>query len=166
MRKRDKGLGPGTTDTARIDMDTLRASARANEVVEKAGSRRQSGSQSQSSHQADQSASPSEHQQQQQQQQQQHLQQQPPQPQQQQQQQQQHHQGSFQLVAVMGSAPTGQSGQSVIAPPTTAQPMSVPPPSWATSATAGGRGYVPDPIQHQSFIRAPQHATSNGTSPR
>jgi hypothetical protein len=161
MRKKDKGLGPGTTDTPRIDMDTLRASARANEVVEKPGSRKQSGSLSQSSHQADQSASPSEQQQQQSQ----HLQQQPPTPQQQQQQQ-QHHQGSFQLVTVMGSAPTGPSGPSVIAPPTTAQPMSVPPPSWATSATAGGRGYAPDPIQHQPFIRASQHATSNGTSPR
>jgi hypothetical protein len=168
MRKRDKALGPGNADVPNIDMDTLRASTRANDIIDKNISRtsKQSTSQSQS---ADESTSPTEHAKQ--------LPPHPPPPlQQQQHHHHHHHQGSFQLVPVMttngpppnsdiGNRVHGQQGQSVITSQNTGS-MSVPPPPWATSASPGGRGYAPDQIQHQSFMRTSHHPTPNGTSPR
>jgi len=152
MRKRDKAFGPAAADAPRIDMDTLRASARAADLSDKPHGRssKQSASQSQSQpQQANETTSPTESGKQ------------LP----------QHHQGSFQLVPVIppssNAPPPGSDmgSRQVMSAPNSA-PMPVPPPPWATPASSGGRGYAPDQLQHQSFIRTSQHATSNGTSPR
>jgi hypothetical protein len=151
MRKREKAHG-SNGDVPRIDMDTLRASARAADLADKTHSRSSKQQASQSNHMSD-SSSPVEHAKQ------------PP----------QHHQGSFQLVPMMTSGPTVppeagpiqvQQAQQVMAPPNSAS-MTVPPSPWATPAppVSGGRGYAPDQLQHQSFMRTSQHAKSNHTSP-
>ena len=75
---------------------------------------------------------------------------------------QQHHQGSFQLIPMM---PTPQESELDRAsqdshqgiPPGSAHMMGpIPPPPWSTSVqstTPGARGYAPEQLQHQSFLR-------------
>ena len=162
MRKRDKTLGQGVPDPPTIDMDTLRASARAADNVDKTQTQQLS---DQPSMQVDESTttSPANH-----------TKQLPPQPPPSQpQSQQQHHQGSFQLVQVMTSSggnapppppPSVPPPTSVIPPPNAAQ-MPVPTPPWAASGTpasapGSGRVYAPDQLSHQSFMRTAD------TSPR
>ena len=155
MRKREKTHG-SSGDAPRIDMDTLRASARAADLADKTHSRSSKQQASQPHHMSE-STSPVDHAKQ------------PP----------QHHQGSFQLVSMMTSgsntsAPSEASPVQVqqpqqVMPPPSSGSMSVPPPPWATSAPpslSGGRGYAPDQLQHQSFMRTSQHGKSNHTSPR
>jgi hypothetical protein len=151
MRKRDKTLVPGTNDAPRIDMDTLRASARANEVMVDHQNRPSKPTSQSPPSQEDGSMSPGDHGKR------------PPQPTQ------QPHQGSFQVVSVMasgpGAPPPGSDisarvhGQPGVLPPNGAT-VSVPAPPWVTTTVNGGRGYAPDQLQHQSFMR-----TSNGASP-
>lgn len=158
MRKRDKAGGNG--DAPRIDMDTLRASARAADLADKSHSR----SKASRSQQSIEPTSPME----------------PGKPLPQ-----QHHQGSFQLVQMMPQdlAPPPPHPEPIRVPPPQQQQHShqsmpqsasslsaAPPPPWATnvpSSSAGGaRGYAPDQLQHQSFMRTSQHPTATHTSPR
>lgn len=161
IRKRDKAGGNG--DVPRIDMETLRASARAADIAEKSRPSKQGqGSRAQ---QAVKVASPME----------------PAKPL-------QHHQGSFQLSTMLTSDPNSSSISSITSDPTrmgpqqpqqqavqpqqqqnphqslpsSSAPMSVPPPPWATtsnpsSAGSGARGYAPDHLQPQSFVRSSHH---------
>jgi hypothetical protein len=149
MRKRDKN-GPNG-EVPHIDLETLRASARAADIAtaEKAHSR--SAKQGSRSHQSE-PASPMS------------TAKQPP----------QHHEGSFQLVNMVGPDPSSSTmttDTSRVPPtlaqqqPSMAQPTSAPPPPppWSTTSvppTAGGaRAYAqPDHnIQQQSFMRSSQH---------
>lgn len=157
MRKRDKAGGNG--DAPRIDMDTLRASVRAADLADKSHSR----SKASRSQQSIEPTSPME----------------PGKPLPQ-----QHHQGSFQLVQMMPQdlAPPPPHPEPIRVPPpqqqhshpsmpqSTSSLSAAPPPPWATnvpSSSAGGaRGYAPDQLQHQSFMRTSQHPTATHTSPR
>ena len=146
MRKRDKANGNG--DLPRIDLETLRASARAADVSDKTQPRKGVSR----SNQSIEPASPMETGQ-------------PP----------QHHQGSFQLVSMLpqesavssesSHAPTQPTHQNTAPPPGS---LTAPPPPWATSvAPTSGRGYPPEHLQHQSFMRSSQHPSSTAhTSPR
>ncbi|KAF8896119.1 hypothetical protein BD779DRAFT_562732 [Infundibulicybe gibba] len=140
MRKRVKAQGSGG-EPPRIDMDTLRASARAADLADKSHPR---SSKQQASQSEPASPMESEHQQQQQQP------------------QQQHHQGSFQLSMMTpdhnSSSTPSESGR--VALQTMQQPssggMALPQPSWGggpPSSASGGRGYPPEQLQHQSFMR-------------
>ncbi|TFK74151.1 hypothetical protein BDN72DRAFT_886516 [Pluteus cervinus] len=135
MRKRDKAHGPNG-DPPRIDLDTLRASARANEANEKSRTSKQ---QSQSMHQADEPSSPMD---------------------------QQHHQGSFLVMMPPESTTNSNSAPAVDrmstqphhAMPSSSGAMAVPP-HWGSAAPSANRGgYAPE--QHQSYMRSSQ------TSPR
>ncbi|GLB40279.1 putative zinc finger binding to DNA consensus sequence [AT]GATA[AG] [Lyophyllum shimeji] len=151
QRKREKQAGPNG-EAPRIDMETLRASARAADVGEKS-SRSKHSARSQPSNDP---TSPND------------TGKSLPQ---------QHHQGSFQLVPMMppetSSAPTDSGRVSSQQPPPQPhqgmQPsMSVPAPPWATSVPSSApaaRSYAPDQLQHQSFMRT-SHQTTNHTSPR
>lgn len=148
MRKRDKANGNGNGDLPRIDLETLRASARAADVSDKTQPRKGVSR----SNQSIEPASPMETGQ-------------PP----------QHHQGSFQLVSMLPQesavssesihAPTQPAHQNTAPPPGS---LTVPPPPWATSvAPTSGRGYAPEHLQHQSFMRSSQHPSSTAhASPR
>ena len=143
MRKRDKNNG----ETPHIDLETLRASARAAENAEKASRAKQASrsQQSEPSSPADVKQPP------------------PPPPQ-------QHHQGSFQLVNVITSAPDHTNSASAVsneanrAPPAPthnsmhAAAAGIPPPPWATPAPPPPtRPYASnDHMQHQSFMRSSQ----------
>lgn len=149
MRKSNKIHGTGG-DAPRIDMDTLRASARAADLTDKPRSKR--------SQQSAEPTSPMESTK--------------PLPQ-------QHHQGSFQVVAMMppsnlaSNPPHAEpsrvpSQHTIQTMPQSTSSMSVPPPPWATAVPppAATRGYAPDQLQHQSFIRSSQHSAVSHTSPR
>ncbi|KAF5372778.1 hypothetical protein D9615_010134 [Tricholomella constricta] len=154
QRKRDKLAGPNG-EAPRIDMETLRASARAADLADKSHSRSKHSSRSQQSE----SISPMETGK--------------PLPQ-------QHHQGSFQLVAMM-PPDASSSADSARAVPQQPQPqphqtmqqqqpgsMAAPTPPWSTSvqpSAPAARGYAPEQLQHQSFMRT-SHQTTNHTSPR
>lgn len=150
MRKRDKA-GPNG-EPQHIDLETLRASARAAETADKASrSNKQSSSRS---HQPD-SASPMDS-----------VKQTP-----------QHHQGSFQLVNMMApdpnstsSIPTPQQPAAQLPPPPQQPQQSQPPPlpptsiqpsqtQWATAPPPGRMYAQNDHMQHQSFMRTSQHAS-------
>jgi hypothetical protein len=147
MRKSNKLHGAGG-DAPRIDMDTLRASARAADLSDKPRSKR--------SQQSDEPTSPMESAK--------------PLPQ-------QHHQGSFQVVPMLPQnltpstphpEPSRVPAQHTIQAMSQSTSIPVPPPPWATTVpppSAAARGYAPDQLQHQSFIRSSQHTTIN-TSPR
>ncbi|KAH9481597.1 GATA zinc finger domain-containing protein 10 [Psilocybe cubensis] len=139
MRKRDKNGANG--EAPQIDMETLRASARAAEIDKPSRSK-----QAQSRSHPSEPASPAE------------VKQQTPQ---------QHHQSTFQLMNMM--APTTEQSSSTMssessrAPPPPQSHNSMPPPSlppqppWSTSSTP--RLYAaPEHLQHQSFIRGSQHS--------
>ena len=153
MRKRDKN-GPNG-EAPHIDLETLRASARAADIAtaEKAQSR--SAKQSSRSHQQSEPTSPM------------NAAKQPP----------QHHEGSFQLVNMMAPDPsssatmstdTGRAPPLLTQQPSMTQPSAaLPPPPWSTnpappSAGSGTRPYAqPDHIQQQSFMRSSQHSSVN-----
>jgi len=139
MRKRDKAQGTNG-DLPRIDLDTLRASARASDTGDKARSSKQ---QSQSSHPSDEPSSSTE-------------QAMPPPPQRQQVQ--QHHQGSF-LVMMAPDAPT-QSFQEM---PSDSSAISLPGNQWARAAPPTNHGYAPEPMQHQSYMRSSQPAPQSSS---
>jgi len=142
MRKRDKNNTNGEPPV--IDMETLRASARAADIADKSS---RSSKQAPKSRQTD-PTSPLDSKQAA-----------------------QHHQSSFQLVTPMVAEPStsttatetsraqaipSQQHQSM--PP----PNSLPPPPWATPATTSGRVYATaDHLQHQSFMRSSQHTPAN-----
>ncbi|KII85081.1 hypothetical protein PLICRDRAFT_701268 [Plicaturopsis crispa FD-325 SS-3] len=144
MRKRDKATGPDG-QPPRIDMETLRASARAADLTssEKSHARRQSTNRLRQPVDASSSTSPRD----------------APPP---------HtttHQGSFQLVSMVSLSDDGhmQSTQGQQGMMTT-QGQMVPPPPWATSGP--GRGpYVQENMPHQSFMRSSQPSASSGASP-
>jgi hypothetical protein len=147
IRRNNKIHGNGG-DAPRIDMDTLRASARAADLTDKPRSKR--------SQQSAEPTSPMESAK--------------PLPQ-------QHHQGSFQVVTMMPqnlasntpqSEPSRVPSQHTIQTmPQSTSSMPVPPPPWATvPSPAATRGYAPDQLQHQSFIRSSQHSAVTNTSPR
>lgn len=155
MRKRDKADPTG--QTPRIDLETLRASARAAESSDKLRSKHKSVPEPSSP--ADTKPNP-----------------------------QQHHQGSFQLMNVMAqeSAPVPSESNRTIPPPqvTQAPPpvqpasSSLPVPPWATPqqsqppppasapTSSHGRGYPPEHLQHQSFMRTSQHSSAPQASSR
>ncbi|KAJ8692585.1 hypothetical protein PTI98_009883 [Pleurotus ostreatus] len=155
MRKREKQHG-NNPDAPRIDMETLRASARAADIGgEKQSSRpsKQHGNQSNENE-----SSESKHQ-----------------PGGAQPHQQPHHQGSFQVMQV--TTPTDMAvrmqtdhvaAQQSLPTPASATTLP-PPPPWAT-APSSSRGYpLQDQMQHQqhqSFLRTSDHGSSNHTSPR
>ena len=156
MRKRDKN-GPNG-EVPHIDLETLRASARAADIAtaEKAHSR--SAKQNSRSHHSE-PASPM------------NVAKQP---------QQQHHEGSFQLVNMItpdsGSSTmttdTSRGPSTLTQQPSMTQPApAIPPPPWSTNPTpagaAGGRAYTqPDHnIQQQSFMRSSQHPSINHAAP-
>jgi hypothetical protein len=147
MRKSNKIHGAGG-DAPRIDMDTLRASARAADLTDKPRSKR--------SQQSTEPTSPMDSTK--------------PLPQ-------QHHQGSFQVVTMIPQTvssnppePSRVSSQQHTLQQTMSQSsgsMSVPPPPWATAVPPPAtRGYAPDQLQHQSFIRSSQHSAVTQPSPR
>ena len=190
MRKRDKALGGAGGEAPRIDMDTLRASARASEsgmdkarmgkvgvgpgtgmgmegdkVGESGGlvqvsSTTTVNTTTNATNATNANVAPNHHHHHQHQHQQHH-----------------HHQGSFQLVppvvaAVVASGPGVPSSSSVASVAATSPASgAVPPPPWggaaaAAAAAAGRTGYAPESMahqQHQSFMR-----TSHGpaSSPR
>jgi len=151
MRKRDKNGLNG--DVPHIDLETLRASARAADIAtaEKAHSR--SAKQGSRSHQSE-PASPM------------NAAKQPP----------QHHEGSFQLVNMIAPDPSTSTMSTdtsrvppTLAPPPPQQPSMAqassapPPPPWSTTSVppnaAGARTYAQADhnIQQQSFMRSSQH---------
>ena len=148
MRKRDKNGANG--EVPHIDLETLRASARAADIAtaEKAQSRKQ-GSRS---HQSE-PASPM------------NAVKQPP----------QHHEGSFQLVnmAPDPSSSTMSTDTSRVLPtlaqqqPSMAQTSTASQPPWSTTSVpptaVGTRTYAPPDhnIQQQSFMRSSQHPSIN-----
>lgn len=142
MRKRDKNGSNGETPV--IDMETLRASARAADIADKSS---RPSKQASRSHQSE-PASPMDSKQAA-----------------------QHHQSSFQLVTPMATdpSPSTMAAETSRAQATPSQqhqsmpqPGSLPPPPWATSAPSSGRVYpAPDHLQHQSFMRgSANHAPS------
>lgn len=149
QRKRDKLAGPNG-EPQRIDMETLRASARAADLADKSHSRSKQNSRSQQSIEP---TSPMETGK--------------PLPQ-------QHHQGSFQVMPMMPPEPSPtshsdsgrssqQSHQGMQPPPPS---MAAPAPPWSTStqpSAPGARNYAPEQLQHQSFMRT---SHPNHTSPR
>ncbi|KAF8071798.1 hypothetical protein FPV67DRAFT_1747001 [Lyophyllum atratum] len=150
QRKRDKQAGPNG-EAPRIDMETLRASARAADVADKSHSRSKHNSRSQ---QSTEPTSP--------------LETGKPLPQ-------QHHQGSFQLAIMPPDPPSSASTDSGRVPSQQQphqgmqSPMSVPAPPWSNSvqsSTPAARGYAPDHLQHQSFMRTSHPTTNHNTSPR
>ncbi|KAF8905062.1 hypothetical protein CPB84DRAFT_636067 [Gymnopilus junonius] len=139
VRKRDKNGG----DAPHIDLETLRASARAADIAEKAAKSKQASRSQQSE-----PNSPSD------------IKQQTPQ---------QHHQSTFQLVNVIAPGPD-QNASTLPSDPNRAPPpppqahssvhtTAIPPPPWATpAAPASSRVYSStDHLQHQSFMRSSQH---------
>ncbi|KAG6862460.1 hypothetical protein C0995_000006 [Termitomyces sp. Mi166 len=135
QRKREKQAGPNGEALPRIDMETLRASARAAEV-DKLTTRTKNGR----SQQSNESTSPME----------------PGKPLPQ-----QHHQSSFQLVPMVVTEdpvpapppPPSQQQQSTLG--------SAPTPPWQASVQqppSTVRAYAPDQLQHQSFIRTSHQA--------
>ena len=155
MRKRDKNATNG--EVPHIDLETLRASARAADIAtaEKAHSR--SAKQSSKSHQAE-PTSPMNA-----------AKQQPS----------QHHEGSFQLVNMIAPDPSSStiSTDASRVPPALTQQLTqsntaLPPPPWSSNPappTASGttRAYAqPDHIQQQSFMRSSQHSSINHAPPR
>lgn len=155
MRKRDKNGANG--EVPHIDLETLRASARAADIAtaEKAHSRKQ-GSRS---HQSE-PASPMNA-----------VKQQPP----------QHHEGSFQLVNMTPdpSSSTMSSDTSRVPPPTLAQQQQQQPSMTQTSSAPWSTNVVPpstaartyaqpdhNNIQQQSFMRSSQHPSINHASTR
>jgi len=155
MRKRDKN-GPNG-EVPHIDLETLRASARAADIAtaEKAHSR--SAKQGSRSHQSE-----------------------PASPMAAVKQPQQHHEGSFQLVNMITPDPSSSTlstDTSRVPPTLTQQPsmgqpsIALPPPPWSTNpaptAAGGTRAYAqPDHIQQQSFMRSSQHSSVNHAPPR
>jgi hypothetical protein len=150
QRKRDKMAGPNG-EAPRIDLETLRASARAADMDKN----QRKASRSQPSE----PTSPSEAGK--------------PLPQ-------QHHQGSFQLIPMMPPPQESAPPPTVAAsepnrapshpqqhpPPHQGMPQNMvgaipPPPPWSTAPPQ--RGYAPEQLQHQSFLRTP-HTSNN--SPR
>ncbi|RDB26357.1 hypothetical protein Hypma_006747 [Hypsizygus marmoreus] len=143
QRKMDKTVGPNG-EVPRIDMETLRASARAADLADKSHGR------SKRSQPSIEPISPMESGK--------------PLPQ-------QHHQGSFQLIPMMPQDPS--SSAHAEPNRVSSQPhqgmaqsgsMAAPAPPWQTnvpSSAPGTRSYAPDQLQHQSFMR-----TSHHTSPR
>lgn len=156
MRKREKADPTGP----RIDLETLRASARAAETSDKARSKHKNVVIEPSSP-ADMKPDT-----------------------------QQHHQGSFQLINVIVQDPNPVSSepnrtislpQSVQGPPPPVKAVSsgsLPVPPWATSApqshppppsvsiSAHGRVYPQEHFQHQSFLRSSQHVSAPQASSR
>ena len=153
MRKREKADPTGP----RIDLETLRASARAAESSDKSRSKHKNVV-IESTSPADMKPDS-----------------------------QQNHQGSFQLISVMAQDPNPVPSESsrTIPPPQSAQappppvqvaPSSLPVPPWATSpqshpppsmsTPAHGRVYPPEHFQHQSFLRTSQHTSAPQTSSR
>jgi len=137
QRKRDKIVGTNG-EVPRIDLETLRASARAADM-EKSQLRKTS-----RLHRSTEPTPPLDSGKSQ-----------------------QHHQGSFQLIPIM-PAPTQESTSSVELDrgsqdshqgmgPSSAHMMGpIPPPPWSTSVqstTPAPRGYAPEQLQHQSFLR-------------
>ena len=157
MRKRDKN-GPNG-EVPHIDLETLRASARAADIAtaEKAHSR--TAKQGSRSHQSE-PVSPM------------NTAKQPP----------QHHEGSFQLVNMVAPDPSSSTMTDTSRvpptlaqqPPSMAQPTSAPPPPppWSTTSvppTAGGARTYAQPdhnIQQQSFMRSSQHPSITHPPPR
>jgi len=141
MRKRDKNANG---ETPVIDMETLRASARAADIADKSS---RPSKQASRSHQSE-PASPMDSKQAA-----------------------QHHQSSFQLVTPMATdpSPSTMAAETSRAQTTPSQqhqsmppPGSLPPPPWATSAPSSGRVYpAPEHLQHQSFMRGSQHTPAN-----
>lgn len=169
MRKRDKSANG---DAPQIDLETLRASARAADIADKAT---RSTKPSSRSHQQSEPASPMDTKAQ-------IL---------------QHHQSSFQLMAPPpsqeqqssamavdsnshnsnnnGSSSSGSRSAPQPPPPQHAHqnsmslPGGVPPPPWATPSSSTSRVYShaqPDHLQPQSFMRSSQHAPSRWAVPR
>lgn len=142
MRKRDK-TGPNG-EAPVIDMETLRASARAADLADKSS---RPSKQASRSHQSE-PASPMDSKQAA-----------------------QHHQSSFQLVTPMATDPSpstmaAETNRSQATPSQQHQsmppPNALPPPPWVTSAPSSGRVYpAPDHLQHQSFMRGSQHTPAN-----
>lgn len=148
QRKREKQAGPNG-EVTRIDMETLRASARAAEI-DKAQSRTKNGR----SQQSNESTSPME----------------PGKPLPQ-----QHHQGSFQLVPMVVATETVSAPPPPPPPPPSQQQqqptmVSAPTPPWQASVQqqppSTVRAYAPDQLQHQSFMRTSHHQTANHTPAR
>ncbi|KAG6919160.1 hypothetical protein DXG01_008458 [Tephrocybe rancida] len=149
QRKRDKQAGPNG-EAPRIDMETLRASARAAEISDKSHTRTKN-----TSVRSQQSTSP--------------LEVGKPLPQ-------QHHQGSFQLVPMVvaqepAPAPHPETPRTVPPPPPPQQQQpptiaAAPTPPWSTSVqqqqqTSTIRAYAPEQLQHQSFMRTSHQATNH-----
>ncbi|KAG6900832.1 hypothetical protein C0993_000151 [Termitomyces sp. T159_Od127] len=140
QRKREKQAGPNG-EVARIDMETLRASARAAEI-DKTQSRSKNGR----SQQSNESTSPMESGK--------------PLPQ-------QHHQSSFQLVPMVITQETVSVPPPPPPPPPSQQQQptmgSAPTPPWQTSVQSPStvRAYAPDQLQHQSFMRTSHQATNH-----
>ncbi|TFK40179.1 hypothetical protein BDQ12DRAFT_664683 [Crucibulum laeve] len=156
MRKRDKANPNG--DAPRIDMETLRASAKAAETLRAStktadlSDRMRTHSSNSRTHQSMEPPSPME------------TSKPPPQ---------QAHQSTFQVVTMMQPEPVMQAMPSEptrIPPPAHHSTMQMPPPPpWATTpsaSTSNGRSYAADHIQHQSFMRTSQHPTAAQASPR
>ncbi|KAG6865786.1 hypothetical protein C0991_011778 [Blastosporella zonata] len=145
QRKRDKQAG-SNGELPRIDMETLRASARAAEISDKSHSR--SKNTSVRSRQSIEPTSPAETGK--------------PLPQ-------QHHQGSFQLVPMQDPPPSTHSEAPRPASQPQPQPqpqptMGAPTPPWSTSVQqppSTVRAYAPDQLQHQSFMRTSHPATNH-----
>ena len=151
MRKRDKN-GPNG-EVPHIDLETLRASARAADIATAEKTHSRSAKQNSRPHQLE-----------------------PASPMNVAKQQPQHHEGSFQLVNMIASDPssstmstdTSRVPSTLTQQPSMAQPnTALPPPPWSTNpappAGPGARAYAqPDHnIQQQSFMRSSQHPSIN-----
>ncbi|KAG6821325.1 hypothetical protein H0H93_000186 [Arthromyces matolae] len=145
QRKKEKQAGPNG-EVERIDLETLRASARAAEVSEKSSSRSKHAKQSNDVTSPMETGKPLP---------------------------QQHHQGSFQLMPMVVAQDTTPS-ESNRAPPPPPPPQqqqqqhtpisSAPPPApWSTSVHPSStiRAYAPEQLQHQSFMRTPHQAPNH-----
>ncbi|EGO25060.1 GATA-4/5/6 transcription factor [Serpula lacrymans var. lacrymans S7.9] len=158
VRKRDKAIG-ADGQAARIDMETLRASARASEL---AGDKSRAQNQTNASTTAASTATTE--------------------PETKQAMPLSHHQGSFQVIPIgqTNGSSTGNSQpshqhhqhhashhhhQQNISPAHDATLPVPPPPPWTVSTPAGAnRNYASDQLQHQSFMRT-SHSVSSGASP-
>lgn len=146
MRKRDKQIA-AEGQAPRIDMETLRASARAADLDKSHARAQTHTSSSQAPPVQPQSESTS-----------------PVGPSDQ-----PHHQGSFQVVTIGPSGSSaGLSAHTMLPhPPQGAVPShdnSVTLASWTAPGLAKGHGYAP--VSSQSFVRTSQHGGSNDVSPR
>lgn len=151
MRKRDKQIA-AEGQAPRIDMETLRASARAADL-DKSHSRAQAQSSNSHAPQSQMSNTAT-----------------PPLDNGNQ----SHHQGSFQVVNMgPGHPPSATSTHAPAHPqqpmgPSNGAPIPVPQPPWSGHGAHKGRGYAPgaDQLQQSSFMRTSQHSGSSNASPR